>query len=242
VAVAKARADADALAAAAALPFGAKLRTLLTRLDVWLHLWNATLQGFGLGLHQSYLFLTLQRMGASTTLMGLTVTVDCLAEFPALFFLDRALKYVPLGAMLHLSVIGYAARLALYAWLPSWPSPWLVLPVQLMHGLTYAWGWGAGTVRGNALAPPGLQATIQGLFQGAYLGAGAGLGSVVGGWLLASLGERRMWGVSAVAILVGWALHYAVLGADKGIAAARRQKWGRGGSGGDGGDAAAAAA
>jgi hypothetical protein len=33
--------------------------------------------------------------------------------------------------------------------------------VQLLHGITYACGWGAGTVTCKQLAPPGLEATMQ---------------------------------------------------------------------------------
>jgi hypothetical protein len=88
-AAAGAKAEADAVLQLAALPFLARLRLLLRSLDVWLFLWQALLQGYALGLYQSYLFMTLGSMGASTALMGLTITVDCLAEFPAFWFKEQ---------------------------------------------------------------------------------------------------------------------------------------------------------
>jgi chromodomain-helicase-DNA-binding protein 1 len=41
-----------------------------------------------------------------------------------------------------------------------------VLPVELLHGITFACGWGAGTINSKRVAPPELAATMQGIFQG----------------------------------------------------------------------------
>ncbi len=58
-------AEAEELQAIAKLSHIARLRLLLSDIEVWLLLWNAILQGFGLGLYQTYLFLTLESMGGS---------------------------------------------------------------------------------------------------------------------------------------------------------------------------------
>ena len=55
----------------------------------------------------------------------------------------------------------YVLRLALYALLPYAGSVLWVLPVEVLHGVTFACGWGAGTVNCKTLAPPGLAATMQ---------------------------------------------------------------------------------
>lgn len=36
-----------------------------------------------------------------------------------------------------------------------------VLPVELLHGITFACGWGAGTINSKRVAPPELAATMQ---------------------------------------------------------------------------------
>jgi hypothetical protein len=48
--------------------------------------------------------------------------------------------------MLHAVLCAYVLRLGLYALLPYAGSPWCVLPVELLHGITFACGWGAGTI------------------------------------------------------------------------------------------------
>lgn len=52
---------------------------------------------------------------------------------------------------------------------PPFPCPPCpqVLPIEVLHGFTFALAWGAGCAYCQQLAPPGLEATSQGLFQGA---------------------------------------------------------------------------
>jgi hypothetical protein len=63
--------------------------------------------------------------------------------------------------MLHVVLATFCLRLACYALLPLCGSPWAVLPVELLHGITFACGWGAGTIHCKRVAPPGLEATMQ---------------------------------------------------------------------------------
>jgi hypothetical protein len=43
-----------------------------------------------------------------------------------------------------------------------------VLPIELLHGICFACGWGAGTITCKRMAPPELAATMQGIFQGKW--------------------------------------------------------------------------
>lgn len=88
-------------------------------------------------------------------------------------------------------------------------SPWTVLPVQLLHGATYAAGWGAGTIKSKQLAQDGLQATMQGIFQAMYVGIGQGVGSLLGGLLMGRLGGQIMFAICAGAIGAGWLVSLA---------------------------------
>ena len=40
----------------------------------------------------------------------------------------------------NVAMAGWVVRLALYTLLPLFPSPWCVLPVELLQGLTFAMG------------------------------------------------------------------------------------------------------
>ena len=107
--------------------------------------------------------------------------------------------------------------------------PRCVLPVELLHGLTFACGWGAGCEKSKALvrstepaaflsaiescdifnllqAPPGLEATQQGVFQGLYFGLGYGLGALAGGAIAGPFGFQTMYLCGAAIVSGGWAL------------------------------------
>jgi hypothetical protein len=71
------------------------------------------------------------------------------------------MKWLPLSVILHTSMLLLGLRLAIYAMLPWFHNPWLVLPVELLHGVTYAAAWGAGIVHCKRLAPPELNTTMQ---------------------------------------------------------------------------------
>lgn len=89
--------------------------------------------------------------------------ITCIAEVPAFQLQDRLLDRWGVTAVLDLVQAVYALRLALYALLP-FAGPiciYLVLPVEVLHGITFACGWGAGTVNCKQLAPAGLAATLQ---------------------------------------------------------------------------------
>jgi hypothetical protein len=84
----------------------------------------------------------------------------------------------------------YVARLLAYLALPLLPTPWLLLPVELLQGATFALAWSAGTVHVKRISPPHLRSTVQSLFQGLYTGigegrwGGRGCGRAGAGWRL----------------------------------------------------------
>ncbi|GBG00109.1 hypothetical protein Rsub_12850 [Raphidocelis subcapitata] len=204
-------AGAEAASAPAAPPqpsFRGKLRLLLSCPAVLVFFGQATIMGFGIGVIGDFLFLYLQDLGGSRLLMGLTLTVTCASEIPAFMAQGWLLQRVSTEALLHFVIATYAARLALYWALPFAGGAWAVLPIELLHGITFGCGWGGGTVHCKRLAErlglEGLEATLQGCFQGLYFGVGQGLGALLGGVLTQRRG-RAMWAHCAALTLAAWA-------------------------------------
>lgn len=188
------------------LTFSIKLRVLLSRPAVWVFMAQATVMGVGIGVIGEFLFLLLREMGGSEMLMGLTLTFTCASEVPAFAIQDRLLSFMGgVGPALHLVLLTYVLRLGAYAALPLAGTPWAVLPIELLHGITFAMGWGCGTICAKRVAPPGLEATMQGIFTGLYFGVGQGLGALVGGLAMQHYGLQRMFAGSALAVAAGWA-------------------------------------
>jgi hypothetical protein len=79
-----------------------------------------------------------------------------------LFFSNFIIKVTGVDGAMHLVVAAYVLRLTMYTLLSSWPTTWLVLPVELLHGLTFGLAWAAGTHKAAQLAPnAGLMASMQ---------------------------------------------------------------------------------
>lgn len=65
----------------------------------------------------------------------------------------------------------YALRLALISFAPT---PWWIVPIELtMQGPTYALIYTTIVAYANAIAPPGMSATMQGIAAGVDDGLGA---------------------------------------------------------------------
>ncbi|KAG2452962.1 hypothetical protein HYH02_002299 [Chlamydomonas schloesseri] len=199
---------------------------LLSDGAVWLFLAKVFLLGFGTGTIGTWLFIYVSSLGASHALQGLMLTMNCVAEVPVFFFQEAVTRRFPAGAVLHVATGSLVLRLAAYVALPSLPSPWFVLPVELMQGLTFALSWGTCCVHCKAIAPESLQATMQGLWQAMFNGLASGAGGLVGAVLHDRLGGRAMFAITAGLILVGWLLLAAAEGLAALVAARRRRRAG----------------
>ena len=115
----------------------------------------------------------------------------------------------------------FALRFVAYASLAaSWcPSVWLVLPAQLLHGITFGLYWTAGVHWAASSAPEGLAATFQGAFA-ALRDGGAALALVAGGVAIGRFGGEGLYAGTALA--AGCALLVAL--ALAGVSAAGMQR------------------
>jgi hypothetical protein len=87
--------------------------------------------------------------------------VSITTEVPAFTLQGAVLQRVSPEALLNLVLSATALRLTLYGLLPLAGTPWAVLPVELLHGVTFGLGWGAATASCTRLAPAHLSATMQ---------------------------------------------------------------------------------
>lgn len=100
----------------------------------------------------------------------------------------------------------FIIRLTCYSLLQSWASPWLVLPIELLHGVTFGLAWSAGNKHAQDLAPPGMGSSMIGVFQAMYFGLGNGAGRLLSGWVYHAQGPRAVFALAALWEGVGWAV------------------------------------
>jgi MFS family permease len=175
------------------------LRSLLKDMRWRLFLLVVFVSGVGSSVLSNYLFLRMKDLGASTTLMGLALTVATISELPVFFYSGALMKRWGARSLLVFSLFVYVIRALLISILPA---AWMILPVQLLHGLTFSITWAAGVSYARQIAPAGMSATAQGLFSGIFFGLGGSVGALLGGMLYQAVGSALMFRYVALVVLV----------------------------------------
>lgn len=189
-------------------PFWQGVRQLTSNRPLMVFLVTVLFAGIGSGIVNNYIFLYLEDLGADRTLMGLSQTVATLSEMPVFFFSAMLLRRFGARWLLLLALGAYVVRLLAYTLLPP---VWLVLPINLLHGLTFSALWVAGVSYAAEVAPKGMGATAQGLFTGVTMGLGSACGALLGGLLYDTLGPIVMFQAAAALVFVGL-IFFAVVG------------------------------
>ena len=183
--------------------FVQEARQLLADKRWFLFLAVVFIGGAGMTMISAYLFLYMQSLGGNKALMGLALTFATISEIPFLYYSDRLLAHWGARRLLMLSLVVFAFRALALSLIQT---AWLVLPLQLLHGASFAAMWVASVSYADKLAPPGMGATAQGLLSGAMFGLGAAFGGFVGGLLFAGIGGSMMYRWTSVALLIGLVL------------------------------------
>ncbi|KAF6209443.1 hypothetical protein GE061_015190 [Apolygus lucorum] len=122
------------------------------------------------------------------TLEGIILFVHTFAgEIP--FFLLSGWMIRRLGHIHCVSLVTFCfgLRFCLFYFIPN---PWWLLPIEVLNGITYAIFNVTSATYANKIAPPGTQATVQGIVAGSFEGLGISLGTFFGGVLVDRLGGR----------------------------------------------------
>lgn len=192
--------------------FWSGFRLLMARRRWILFLIVVFVAGLGAGILNNYLFLYMNQLGASETLMGLALTVATLSELTIFALSGRMLERWGTGKMLAASIVAMVIRMLAYSVVTT---PWAVLVIQLLHGFTFAALWTAGVSYANSAAPRGMGATAQGVFSGVTMGLAAAAGAFIGGWLYQDVGAVLMFrwagiGIALALLVAALASRYLV--------------------------------
>ncbi len=176
------------------------LRSLFSNPSWLLFLFMVFVFGIGSAVIQNYLFLYMNDLDASKTLMGLSLMFATLSELPVLYYSDRLLNRFGDTGMIIFSMCFLVLRLWAYSFIQI---PLLILLIQLMHGPTYSAMWVSGVSFAAKNAPYGMGATAQGLFSGVLLGLSAAIGAFIGGALYEKIGAVAMFRLIGFFVLMG---------------------------------------
>ncbi len=180
--------------------FWGNLRFFVTSGPWLVFLLTIFINGLGMSFTNNFLFLYINSLHASKTLMGLTLFVASLSELPAFFFAGQLLHRWGSRGLLIAALLAQVVRMLAYAVMPA---PWLVLVINLLHGLTFSAMWVAAVNYANQQAPAGLGATAQGVLSGMSMGLAGVVGALIGGFLYDSVGPAAMFGWGGAMVLLG---------------------------------------
>lgn len=164
-------------------------------------LFVAWFMGFGIGLIFTFLFWHLQDYGGTPTLFGVASVINHVSEIFAYFFSFRLITQIGHVKVLCLGLVGNVLRFLYISYLTN---PWMVLPFELMQGITHAAVWAASCSYIAHNSPKHLRASAQGVLQGIHHGLGRGCGAIIGGMFVTYYGTTvtfRGYGISCLFVL-----------------------------------------
>lgn len=148
-----------------------------------------------------YIFLgiRLQEIGGSANIVGLAFALSAVSELPVVAFGGWLLDRLSASRLIGLALCVYTVRFAAFSTIsePEW-----MLPVQLLHGLSYGAFLMASVTLAHRLAGREHAATAQALLTAMSFGFGSITGSIAGGALLDRVGTVGLFQGAALLMLV----------------------------------------
>lgn len=153
----------------------------------------------GAAIMNGFLGVRILELGGTTGLVGLAIALGAASEWPVVAFGGRLLARFGASRLVALAIVVYAVRFLAYATIPA--ATW-VLPVQLLHGLSFGAFLVASVTLVHRLAGPAHAAAGQALLSATSFGLGSITGSLVGGALLERVGIAGLFlGAAGVMLL-----------------------------------------
>jgi MFS family permease len=183
---------------------------LALRPRVALFLLEVIAMGAGMATVERLLFLYMVNdLQSSTLLCGLSVGVNVIFELPIFWYATWMVGKLGLDGVQLLSMACFVVRVYGYTLLTP-DTKWWILPLEILHGVTFACFWVVSTDVSKTLINETHQkwnTTIPVMVQTLYAAIGAGFGSVFGGWAMQVWGSRPMYRCMAGLIGTVWVFH-----------------------------------
>ncbi len=128
----------------------------------------------------------LQKVGISANMSMVVSSIGQVAEIVTMLILGAVLKKIGWKITLILGIVGHAARFGIFAFFGTPDSQWLIIAVQVLHGICYAFFFVTVYIFVDAVFPNDVRTSAQGLFNLLILGVGMVVASKLFPQLLAN--------------------------------------------------------
>ena len=143
--------------------------TLMKQPAIFLLFVILSIMGFLWGAVDTFLFVFLRTLNASSFTLGACMLVRYLGEIPALYFSGRVIKRIGHIKCLYIILFAYSIR---YLGTSMISNPWWELPFSCLENVVFCIGFTAVSVYGSLITPPSMHATLQAMIQTAHFGIG----------------------------------------------------------------------
>jgi len=114
----------------------------------------------------------LQKVGISANMSMVVSSIGQVAEIVTMVILGTVLKKLGWKATLIIGIFGHAARFAVFAFFGTPDHQWLIIAIQVLHGICYAFYFVTVYIFVDAVFPKDIRSSAQGLFNLLILGVG----------------------------------------------------------------------
>lgn len=128
----------------------------------------------------------LQKVGISANMSMVVSSIGQVAEIVTMLILGAVLKKIGWKITLILGIVGHAARFGIFAFFGTPDSQWLIIAVQVLHGICYAFFFVTVYIFVDEVFPKDVRTSAQGLFNLLILGVGMVVASKLFPQLLAN--------------------------------------------------------
>ncbi|XP_039285429.1 uncharacterized protein LOC111051467 [Nilaparvata lugens] len=183
----------------------ADVLTVLKNIEIVALFITCFILGTAWGYIESFLFWLLQDLGASRSLMGITITIGGIAGLPLLVMSGPIIDKIGHADVLFIGFVFYAIRLLGYSLIYN---PWMCLIFEAMESVTSSLAFTAAVTYAAKLSTTTTDSSIQGLLGGLYFGVGKGAGSLIGGYLMQAVGTRPTYQIFSATTLITGCIYY----------------------------------
>ncbi|MFV8343673.1 MFS transporter [Flavobacterium sp. XS2P39] len=156
-----------------------------------------------------YYSLYMKEMGASSVTVGVGLSFQGLCELPFFYFSAKIIQRLGFKGTLLLTIGATIIRLFLYSFIKN---PYLAIPIELLHGLSWSLFWVVCVEYTNALVPENWRATGQSLLYAAYFGVGTIMGNfLVGSFQDSKYTISKIFAISGILVVVAFVIAWLFL-------------------------------
>ncbi|KAJ9469481.1 putative transporter YwbF [Diplonema papillatum] len=134
----------------------------------------------GIVLFFTFVVLHLKDIGASSTLVGMSISVGVVSEIILLFVVDSLRRRLGGDLLILIAVLCMALRFFAYAVVSN---PWWALAIEPLQGISFSCCWSAAVVHVSSITPPHATNGMMGVLNAVTWGFGPALGVFLGGYL-----------------------------------------------------------